>query len=356
MEYFKNLDLSPGKVLKIFGLTFLGLFVIAVVFQIIGSFFGGYSERLELGKMIPSVTVYPGYGGAGNVAYDSFSGAAVDYGYESYGYGAPTISTRNAIGIMPPQGGTTGSDAENFEVTNYFASVETRRLDDTCTKVSGLKKLDYVIFENSNSYDRGCNFVFKVKHENTASVLETIKSLNPKELTENTHTIKQQVEDYTKEIEVLTKKRDSIDETLRTAISAYNEITQLAIKTQNADALAQIISSKVGIIERLTQEKININAQLDNIARAKSVELDKLVYTYFNVNIFENKFVDFKNITDSWKNSLRDFVWRANIVLQQLTINLVLFFLMILQWLLYAGVLLVVAKYGWRFGRNFWNK
>jgi glutaredoxin 2 len=354
MEYFKNMDLSPGKLLKILGVTILGLFVITVVFQLIGSFFGGF--RGQIGQYMPSGNgMSIGGGGMMKVAsYDSSS-----YG-ESYpgdvGYGAPTVSTRNALQILPPQQGSVGNDAENFEVTNYNASIETRKLDDTCKKVSALKQLDYVIFENSTNSDNSCNFTFKVVHEKSASVLDTIKGLNPKQLTENTYTIKQQVEDYTNGIEVLKKKRDSIDETLKTALSAYNEITQLATRTQNADALAQIINSKVAIIEKLTQEKININTQLDNLTRAKNIELDKLVYTYFSVNIYENKFVDLKSIYDSWKNSIRDFVWQTNRIIQELTINLVLFFLMIFQWLLYIVVLLVVAKHGWRFAKGYWNK
>lgn len=354
MEYFKNLDLSPGKLLKILGLTILGLFVVTVVFQLISAFFGGY--RGQIGQYLPNSTgVSVVGGGMMKVAsYDSSS-----YG-ESYpgdmGYGAPALSTRNALKVLPPQGGTVGNDAENFEVTNYYANIETRKLDDTCKKVSSLKQLDYVIFESSSNSDNSCNYVFKVVNEKSASVLESIKALDPKQLTENTYTIKQQVEDYTNGIEVLKKKRDTIDETLKTALSAYNDITQLATRTQNADALAQIINSKVAIIEKLTQEKININTQLDNLTRAKNIELDKLVYTYFNVNIYENKFVDFKAITDSWKNSLRDFVWQTNRIIQELTINLVLFFLMIFQWLLYAVVLLVVGKYGWRFAKGYWNK
>ncbi|MFZ2523227.1 MAG: hypothetical protein WAW92_02460 [Minisyncoccia bacterium] len=352
MEYFKNMDLSPMKILKIFGLTFLGLFVVTVVFQLIGSFFGGY--RGQVSQYLPSSISDSGYVGMGGGSYD-YNGAYSEEASKG-SYGVPALSTRNAIGIVPPQNGTVGNDAENFEVTNYNANIETRKLDETCAEVANLKKLEYVIFENSNNSENNCNFTFKVENGKVASILEKIKNLNPKELSENTYTIKQQVEDFTNEIDVLNKKRDSIDETLKTALNAYNEITQLATKTQNADALAQIISSKVGIIERLTQEKININSQLDALARAKSIQLDKLVYTYFGVYVYENKFVDVKGIVDSWKNSLRDFVWQTNKIVQQLTINLVLFFLIIFQWLLYAGVLLVVGKYGWKFAKYYWNK
>ena len=114
------------------------------------------------------------------------------------------------------------------------------------------------------------------------------------------------------------------------------------------------IGSKIGIIERLTQERININERLDRLARAKADQLDGLDYTRFNINVYENKFVDGEQLKDSWKQALRDFVANLNQVLQDVTVNLVLLVLLLAQWLLYALIVLFVAKYGWKIGKNIW--
>ena len=47
------------------------------------------------------------------------------------------LSPRN-ISPIPPMDGTTGSDAEEFEVTSYSATVETRQLEQDCAVISGL--------------------------------------------------------------------------------------------------------------------------------------------------------------------------------------------------------------------------
>jgi len=115
-------------------------------------------------------------------------------------------TTGNAVGLsirnvaspsVPPANNTitTGDNAEDFEVTDYSANIETRHLEDTCKQISGLKSRTDVIFENANEYDKGCSYNFKVKHSSVAEILAVIKSLDPKELNENTYTIKRLVDD-----------------------------------------------------------------------------------------------------------------------------------------------------------------
>jgi hypothetical protein len=229
-------------------------------------------------------------------------------------------------------------------------------LDETCAKVAGLKTKDYVIFESASEYDLGCNYVFKVKKANVAEILAVIKEMNPKDLVENTYTIKALVEDYTSEIEILQKKLTSIDETLKKAVAAYDGVGTLATKIQNVETLTKIINNKIDIIERMTQQRININAQLEQIARAKAEQLDRLEYTYFSVNILEDKFIDGKSIKDSWKASVKKFVTDINQIVQDITVNLVAFLFTLLQYAIYLFIIIVVAKYGWKFVKYIWKR
>lgn len=354
--------MTPVKAMKIVGVVLLVLILISIALTIVGSSFNSLTGGLR--DMGVSVSSAPGYApspmatgmGGGGYGYDG----AVDYDYAVKQEAAymPQLSARNVAGttIYPPSYGAPGDDLEEFEVTQYSAYIETRKLDDTCDAFSELKERSDVIFEAANTYDKGCSFTFKVKHDAIDYVLGWLKDFDPKELSENTYTIKQQVDDFTKEIEVLEKKRDSIDQTLTQALNAYDEITRLATQTQNADALAQIINSKINIIERLTQERININEQLDRYARAKEDQLDRLDYTYFNVTVVENKYVDGEQISESWKQALRMFVWNVNAKLQDLTINMIVLFLLVIQWLIYAVVVLFIAKYGWKFATYIWYR
>lgn len=355
LEQFKSM--SPSQALKMAGVALVGLVLLAIIFQLLGSSFRSISQSIPGIAGIPGIpTMSSGMGGGyGGVEYD---------GYAKYGASEDAVmaelSVRNVAGSIsmpyPPSYQTTGDDAEEYEVTQYSARIETRRLEDSCAEVSALKKRDDVIFESANTYDRGCDFTFKVRHESVEEVLALIEAMDPKDLSENTYTIKQQIEDFTSEVDVLEKKRASIDATLASALSAYDEITRLATNTQNAEALAKIIDSRIGIIERLTQERININEQLDRLARAKAEQLDRLEYTYFSVSVYEDKFVDGEDLADSWKTAIKDFVRGVNQILQDLTVGLILLIFFIAQWALYALILLFVAKYGWKIGKNIWNR
>ena len=341
MEFLNKYNLTVGKVVK---MVFIGLGLIiafALVAQLVKVPFGSGS----MGGFGGVMSGAPAYN---MMAQDSYS--------EGVSYSAK-LSTRNVSPIMPPRpSGSTGNDAESYEVTDYNAQIETRNLAETCGEVTGLKALDYVIFENASQSDRQCNYTFKVEHTYVEEILAAIKELDPKDLTKNTYTIKRQVDDFTSEIEILTKKRDSIDKTLESALRAYDEITAIATRTQNAEALAKIIDSKIGIIERLTQERININATLDQLSRAKSEQLDRLLYTYFHVNVYENIYFDWENIVDSWNAAIKNLVRSINSVLQSVTTGLLSFLLWLLPFIVYGFIIVFVVKYGWRWVKAIWQR
>ncbi len=352
MKFPNSFDLKPTKILKIAGLASIVIVIIILVFRLITPFFNSVSLKTD-NKIAP---VYDNifsaeevYNESSKIAYDKDDDDDDEIGLSIQNIAMSSPSPVNISGSM-------GGDAEEFEVTEYSANIETRSLENTCNAVIGLKSRDDVIFENSNEYEKGCNYNFKVKHDSVKKILAIIKGLNPRELNENTYTIKRLIDDYTSETEILEKKMSSIEETLAIAVNAYDDITKIAIRTQDVESLAKIIDSKVKIIERLTQERININAQLERLERAKAEQLDRLEYTYFNVYIFENKFIDGQNLKDSWKVAVKSFVYDINKVVQGITINLTALLFLTLQYLIYLFIILIIVKYCWKITKIIWKK
>ncbi len=296
----------------------------------------------------------------------SVTSEGVSYGMKGgAGMGAPVLSARNVAlsdtvaypGMPTPYPvGTTGNTAEQFEVTDYNASIETAKLEAACDAVSALKGLSYVIFENAHESTQYCSYTFKVEHAYVSEILKQIEALDPSVLSENTYTIKAQLDDFTNQTDILEKKRASIDETLETALLAYDEITSLATKTQNAESLAAIITSKVALIERLTQERININQQLEYLSRAKAEQLDRLSYTYFHVSITEKLFINTTELSDSWHQATKMFIDSINRSAQIATLSLLQFIASVLVYLSYLLILIVVAKFVWKFGLYVWKR
>lgn len=288
-------------------------------------------------------------------------------GDAGYGYGmmeesmtagsiAQDLSIRNVVSDPYSNGYSTGDDGEAYEITDYRATVETRHLTRDCQAVAAMKAAPEVIFESANEGERSCNYSFKVANSAVEQVLAVINRLDPEELSESTYTIKNVIEDYTNELEVLEKKRDSIEQTLNDAINSYDEIARVATSARDAESLSRIIDSKIRIIERLTQEKININTQIDRLARTKAEQLDRLEYTYFYVSIYENKFIDGEQIKNSWKREIKGFVIEVNEIIQDVSVNLLTLLLRLAQWILYLLIVLVIAKYAWKFGHKYWKQ
>jgi len=341
MEWLKKLNLKGSDILKLAGLAIVGIILVAAAIRLIGGAVDSVRARRAQDTVFSTLSAIT-------------TGGSVSYKESA----AQDLSIRNVAGtpIAPSYNGTAGADAEAYEITDYRANIESRDAVKTCGEISALKSRDDVIFESSSEYDRGCDYAFKVKKDSAAGVLEFVKGLDPEELVESTQTIKNTVDDFTSQTEILTNKLKAIDETMAKAMTAYDEVTVLATKAQDAGSLAKIIDSKVNIIERLSQERINISAQLEQIGRAKAEQLDRLDYTRFSLGVRENKYVDGDNLKESWRSSLRNFVQDVNRIAQDLSVNLVAWSLALVQYLVYFFILLFVAKYVWRLAKRIWQR
>lgn len=348
MEFLKKIKWTPLNILKASVLLLVTLFVLTLIhnmFNVRGFSFDSKGSS-SISDMLSS--------------YSGDYAESDSYGYAEEEMMAKIMPQAAEIGIgvppMPEPSSPIGNDAEDYEVTQYSASIESRDSKETCATIADLKSLDYVIFEDVNESERNCYFRFKVEISKVDEVLSIIESLDPKDLSENTYTIKQQVTNTESELEILQRKLDSINETLNTAIVSYDEITALATATSDAESLTKVINSKISTIERLTQQKINITAQIQRLARSQAQQLDRLGYVYFDINVFENKFIDGEYLKDSWKAAVKGFVRDINKTAQDVTINLIALAFALAKYILYFLILLMVAKGLWKFTKSVWTK
>ena len=362
MISIKSLGPKVKPVLKIIGLGLLAIAVVVVAFSFIGEFFNSMSR----GEKYQS-------GGYSNVPMSSPAPSSYYSDYDSYDYESEPgmvfeeamdisskLSTRNAA--TPASDpyrqnlSSTGDDAEEFEMTQYNAAIETRQVDQTCAAIGGLKTRKDVIFENARNWRKGCDYSFKVERDAADQMLAFLQAFNPKELSGHTYTVQAQVEDFTGRIDILRQKLASIDETLEKAVAAYDEVAVVATQTENAETLAKVINSKINTIEQLTQKRISINSQLEEIQRSKSQQLDRLDYTYFSVKVSDNAMVDLQGLKDSWSSAARNFVREINATVQNISVNLLLLIAVLFQYIIYGLILLLAAKFVWKIGKNIWQK
>lgn len=345
MNTLKKMLKTPQGILKLLALLFLGVAVIV-------------TPRLFGIDLLPFDALTPA--GNSRVSFDRDMGMS-DYAEESmYNSGAPMVQD----GIMPnpkpfppvePEY-PAGENAEAFEVTEYYASIETNAKEKPCAQIADLKSRSDVIFQNSYEYEDGCNYSFKVANSAAPEIVSFLEKLSPRDLSENTYTIQQQLEYYETETDILKKKQQSLIETLENAETAYDEITELATNTRDAESLSRIIASKLELLERLSQQRIAVTEQLNRLQKSQQEQLDRLSYTFFSIQVFEHKYVDGSDLKDSWKHAVQRFFRNLNQALQGLTLFFVVFLVQVLQWALYFFVVVFVAKYCWRWAKEIWGE
>ncbi|HMO77829.1 MAG TPA: hypothetical protein PKA42_00780 [Candidatus Paceibacterota bacterium] len=331
MDFLKNLSAMQKNVLKFGGAFLLG------VIMVVG--FSGQTGTSPFVQMKNDVME---------------QGYSSDAGY----YGEVMLSERNISGgLMPPMDPTytPGADTEDYEVKNYSISFESRNKAKECVAIRDLLKRDDVVFENTNEYDSGCSYSFKVKKESVEAVLYLLDSLNPKEVNENAYTIKREVTDYTSEIEILEKKLAAITTTLTESLATYDSLIARATAQGNVSSLAQLTDSKLNLLERLTMSQIEINAQLERINRSKAEALDRLAYTQFYVSVYENKFINGKEIGNSWTAAVQKLFRDMNNFAQEVSLGFVALLFMIVKYALYGVVILFVVRFGFNFAKKVWQ-
>lgn len=337
MEFLRKLDLSGMQFLKIIFLFVLSLVVLNV-----------FSKTL-----FPNETSSALRQVSNSVSSPSAMDSGMAMGYEM----EDAYSQKMVNPIMPPiyNGYVPGNDAGDFEVTDYSVTIETRNLTNDCQAIADILSRADVVYENSGEYEQGCNYTFKVEKESVDEVLALIQELNPKYLNENSYTIKKEVSGYTDEIEILETKLASLDKTLEEALASYEVVSKQATNAGDIASLTSIIDSKLNMIERLNSSKLDTISQLERLNKAKTESLERLTYTYFNINVYENKFVDGQQLKDSWKVAVQELGQDINTWFQELTLGLVALMLMIVKFAIYGLILLFVARPSFTFVKKVWN-
>lgn len=338
---FHNFDWSLKSIAKIFGVFILGSIGVAITVGII---------VFALRTVVSPFTTnhYEGYGRGG--------------GYHDMAMNEAAFATKSLSGysnIMPPIPGDDGeiidTDAEDYEVRNYYASYKTADKTETCATIAGLKSREEIVFESANESEYYCNYRFEVENKYVDEVLQILEGLDPEDLNENVHTIQRSVQGTSDRLKILQQKLEQTEKTLAEAQTSYEELMNLATKSRDVENLTQLITLKIEAIEQLAQTKISINEEMERVQRNREDQLRRIAYTEFNVNVYEERFVDWRQIINDWKQEIRNFVDNLNDLTQFASVRLVSFLLYAAAALLYIAIAFGFLKLLWIIGKRVWK-
>lgn len=330
-------------ILKIVGYVLIFLVVASVGLAVFSMLFS--SSRATVSSMSMGMN----YGGINSpsMPYDSKS-------MDNYDMMEMNQAIRTSSPINPEY--STSNDAEAYEITEHYGTIRSRNVKQTCQTILDLKPFSYIIFEDWNEQEHGCNTSFKVENKYADDVLRVIEALHPETLNSNTHTVKATIDHYTTEVEMLADNLASLEFTLKEAQHDYEVLQRLATEGEDVKGLAEIINAKIQFIDRMTKQMIGIKGQIDRYNTQKAEYMDKLMYTFFRINVYENIIFDIKEIKDSWSREMKNFVRTFNTMIQESTLGLVNFVMRLFVVLLYVMFVAFIAKMGWSLGKYIWKR
>lgn len=280
-----------------------------------------------------------------------------------------TLSSRGMVasqdmaiepGFLPPVPyGEGGADAEDYERRNYNAHYETRKFEETCTAISDLKPLEYVVFDNSNKSEDWCSYTFRVEVENEDEIIAKLKTLDPREFDINTNTIERSIEYSDSELAMQQRRLESTQETLAQAESSFNSLIARATQEGDTATLSEVINNKISTIERLNQQILNTQERIDRLSKGRGEQVEQIEYAHFNVSISKVTFFDGQQFADEWKQRIQELFYEINATLLALTVGLVAFVLGAIKFVVFGAItvlgLVVFAKIIWVIVKRIWK-
>jgi hypothetical protein len=260
---------------------------------------------------------------------------------------------------LPPVYNEGGADAEDYERRDYSVHYQTRKFEETCTAVSDLKSLEYVVFDNSNKSKDWCNYTFRVDVEYEEDVIEILQTLNPRNFNINTSTLERSIEYSESELAMQERRLESTTQTLNQAESAFNNLIAQATREGDTATLSEVINNKISTIDRLTQQLLNTQERIDRLSKGLGETEEQIEYARFNVSVSKIVFVDGERIADEWKQRVQEVFAKINETALALTLGLVAFVLAAVKLIIFGALLVLLAtafaKVAWVVVKRIWK-
>ena len=329
-----------------FGLLAIGvlvaLFAVLIVLAMLNtsrSSLGLSSADIDSGFYAPSIT--------NSFSRDAFmeesvSMEAVDSSYYPY----PPVPT--------PDGYTSG--LESYETTNYRVSARTKDFDGLCGAVAGLKSDPQIHFRSITSSLNNCYASFFVAEEKVDGVLATLSGYRGVEVNRNTESVtrhKQQLESQTA---ILQQQLARVDSSLVAAQAQLDRLNQIFNSSDEVTRLSSEVTRSLQYIDQLTQRKINLISQLDNLYQQSADLAERMQVVQFDVNVSRANPIIIDKYERQWDNAWEELKDTFTETLIGLTAFFGIFLLWVIRIGLYLLVVLVLVRGLWKFAKVLWSK
>jgi hypothetical protein len=336
MNYLKNIDWSLRGAIKAI-LAFLAVLSVITIFIVIFSFLNSF-----VAKVIPNFN-YP------NSLYSNqvkkYKNDFISYNENSYG-----SDLMEAMPVGEPL------SQDLFEVRRYSSLIKSNDIISDCKLFDELKTKEFVVFENSNFYEKRCNFRFKALKDNELDIVAFIEDFSPDYINLNISNIVKEINNYDSRLDSLNSRLEAVEDTLLKSRKAYDDIALLATKEKDVETLAKVIDNKLNLIDKMNNKKLNLLDEISRYNKYKNDSLEKVDYVHFDVSITKDVLLDTKELKEGWRESFSQWLGDLNSIVKSLTLYLLFYIVKFIQYSIYFLLLVGGVKFVYRFAKCLWKR
>jgi len=256
---------------------------------------------------------------------------------------------------VPTPGGYT-SGLESYETSSYKVFARTKEFDALCGTLTTLKGDTKIHFKTLTSSTNNCYATFFVAEEKVGSVLTTLTSYRGVEVTRDTESVTRHKAQLESQTSIVQQQLTSVQRSLTAAETQFDEIAAFAKTSNSPETLAQAIREKLTMIDTLTQRKISLTDQLNNLYQQAADLNERLDVVQFDVNITRAIPLVTDKYERQWDQAWENLQDEFTSTLIGITASFGVFLLWMLRLGLYLLILIVVLRGFWKFANVVWMK
>ncbi len=253
-----------------------------------------------------------------------------------------------------PDGYTAG--LESYETTDYYINGRLKEFDNFCAEFTRLKADPNIHFKYLNESTNNCNATFYVAEERAEQTLSTLTTYKGIEFVRNTESVTRHRQQIQNQTSILEQQLASVSHSLATAEIQFDELADFARQSKDAAALSEAIRYKLQNIDNLTQRKINLTAQLNNLYQQSADLEERLNVVQFDVHVYRSNPINIGKYERQWEAAWEELKDQFTDTLIGLSAFFGIFLLWVFRIALYLIVLIVVLRAFWKFIKLLWRK
>lgn len=268
------------------------------------------------------------------------------------------MATKAASSYYMPEPVPSGytADLESYETTQYSVTARTKEFDELCDTIADLKTDPQIHFKYLNESTNVCRSTFYVDEEKADDVLATLTAFRGVEATRNTESITRHRQQVQGQTDILEQQLASVGQSLTMAETQFDELAEFARQSKDAVALSEAIRYKLQNIDTLTQRKINLTAQLNNLYQQAADIEERLGVVEFAATINRSNPIYPEQESRKWERAWDALHDAYTDTLINLTAFFGVFLLWVVQAIVYLLVLIVLLRGLWKFAKLLWRK